>query len=253
MMENRIAGSRVFLNQTEYQKIHNIKTGERCVMVLQDKAGCRYVLKLVKAQCSEADRWREAYQISYEKLSGLTLTQERRRRGIRVPRVLAVYHRIDTDSGSACGLLMEHIDGRPLEKVLHDLTTAELLELLSAVIATVRYVNRHLGYYHMDISPNNILIDCDGDAWLIDYEGAYRLYENNRWIVCSTAAAPTAAEPSVPDAHRCEWQQCRMLLNMLENRLEPSKAAALMEECEAAESPLAKLHLFIRTFRANLF
>lgn len=252
-MENVMMGSRVSLGQTEYHKIHTLKTGDRSVVVLQDNAGRRYVLKLVKAHSRNADKWREAYRISYEKLSGDVLVEPRRRRNVCVPQMLAVYDDIRTDNGRACGLLMEFIEGRMLSAVLPKVSTAELLNILISVANTVRYVDQKLEYYHMDIAPHNIIIDSRSSAWLIDFEGAYLLGEGHRLMVRSTLTSAAAEQPGALRARDCEAEQCRMIMSLLENRLDAAQIATLCRRWQtAADSPLIQLRIELKKLRTTL-
>lgn len=244
-MENRIVCSRVYLDGTEYTNIHNIKTGERSVMILQDMDNRRYVLKLVKNKSRDAETWSETYRRSYQKFGCSLLTDDMMSQNIRIPRALAEYDNISCNGGTAYGILFEHIAGNPLETKLSSIMTNRLLQICESVIMILQYVNRNFQYYHMDISPSNIIIDIDGNAWLIDFEGAYAVNAGSRMAVYSSIASHRIHEFANMNARECEAEQCRMIIEMLENRLGADETAKLIRLCESADAPLEQLHSYI--------
>ena len=245
-MENKIVCSHVYLSGVEYNKIHNIKTGDRGVMILEDGERRRYVLKLVKNTSREAELWRETYSRSYQKLHGSSLRDSIAGTNIRIPCALAEFNNIICGGGSAYGILFEHIEGNSLETVLQSIMTRDLLAICQSVIVILQYVNRNFKYYHMDISPDNIIIDHDGNAWLIDFEGAYAINTGSRMAVYSSTASHRGAFGNM-SAPECEVQQCRMIIDLLENRLGTHEAAELITRCESAEDPLGQLYSCIHT------
>lgn len=67
-------------------------------------------------------------------------------------------------------LVMEHVDGLPLDAYLreHTLPLAARLDLFLAVCSAVQYAHRSL-VVHRDLKPANILVDADGTPKLLDF------------------------------------------------------------------------------------
>lgn len=246
-MENRIVCSRVYLDGKEYTKIHNIKTGERSVVILQDNNSRRYVLKLINDKMRDVEMWRQAYKLSYEKFSGPAPADDMLNPEIRIPRALAEYNDIRCNCGSAYGILFDHIEGNSLETTMHETVIHDLLKICESIILILQYVNRNLQYYHMDISPSNIIIDPEGNAWLIDFEGAYTVNANGNILVCSSFVSRRIYELINMTPHEYEAEQCRMIIGILENRLGADTASRLIKQCESSNSPLEQLHSYIHT------
>ena len=95
--------------------------------------------------------------------------------GLPVPAIWDV----DLDNGR---IVMEKIDGKPLIEVLRDdsMTTEQIQKALFNTGTTVRMLHR-LAVTHGDLSTNNILIDNDCNAALIDFGLSAVEYEVERF------------------------------------------------------------------------
>jgi Kae1-associated kinase Bud32 len=97
------------------------------------------------------------------------------RAGLAVP---ALYD-LDPESGV---MIMQHMPGRPLIEVLRDTSMSSefLLKALASTGAAIRNVHR-LAITHGDLSTNNVLVDENGNASLIDFGLAAVDYEVERF------------------------------------------------------------------------
>ena len=95
--------------------------------------------------------------------------------GLPVPAIWDV----DLDNGR---IVMEKIDGKPLIEVLRDnsITTEQIQKALFNTGTAVRMLHR-LAVTHGDLSTNNILIDNDCNATLIDFGLSAVEYEVERF------------------------------------------------------------------------
>ena len=97
------------------------------------------------------------------------------RAGLQVPALLE----LDPAEGV---MVMERIPGRPLIEVLRDasMSSGQLQYALQSTGAAIRNVHR-LAITHGDLSTNNVLIDDQGNATLIDFGLAVIDYEVERF------------------------------------------------------------------------
>jgi len=76
------------------------------------------------------------------------------------------------DGGSAPDgtpyLVMEHIEGKPIDEYCDRLTVRERLELFRVVCSAVHFAHQNL-VVHRDLKPSNILVTGDGTPKLLDF------------------------------------------------------------------------------------
>lgn len=98
------------------------------------------------------------------------------------PNIARLYDGGTTDDGRPY-LVMEHVDGRPLERYCDDerLTIDQRLALMHRVCAAVQYAHRNL-IVHRDLKPGNILVTADGVPKLLDF-GIAKLLDAHRFGV----------------------------------------------------------------------
>jgi len=65
-------------------------------------------------------------------------------------------------------LVMEYVDGQPLDAALAGQPIESVIDIFLQVCDALAYAHRQL-VLHRDIKPNNILVDRDGDAKLLDF------------------------------------------------------------------------------------
>ena len=79
----------------------------------------------------------------------------------------------DTAPGGAPYLVMEYVDGLPLDRFAdtNRLTLTGRVKLLLPVLEAVEYAHRHL-VVHGDLKPANVLVGPEGEAKLLDFGSA---------------------------------------------------------------------------------
>ena len=65
-------------------------------------------------------------------------------------------------------LVMEYVDGTPIDVYAEGLAPREILELFLGVCGAVSYAHRNL-VVHRDLKPSNILVDANGQPKLLDF------------------------------------------------------------------------------------
>lgn len=75
----------------------------------------------------------------------------------------------DDDETSLMGFLLEYIDGGTLALWME---SADTMKWISQIEATVRQLHR-VGIVWEDVKPDNVMINADGDAVVVDFGGGY--------------------------------------------------------------------------------
>jgi len=65
-------------------------------------------------------------------------------------------------------LVLERVDGRPIDEAVDELTTSERIELVARIADALNVAHRDL-VVHLDIKPENLLVDRAGDPVLLDF------------------------------------------------------------------------------------
>lgn len=65
-------------------------------------------------------------------------------------------------------LVMEYVDGTPIDVYCRDLTLEQKLKLFLSVCDAIAYLHRHL-VIHRDLKPSNILIEAGGTPKILDF------------------------------------------------------------------------------------
>ena len=86
------------------------------------------------------------------------------------PNIVRIYE-VGQHAGSSF-IAMDYIDGRDLEKVMDSrrgpLTVPEAVDIGSQILAGLGFAHTN-GIVHRDIKPSNVLVDSDGQAYLMDF------------------------------------------------------------------------------------
>lgn len=85
------------------------------------------------------------------------------------PNIVTVYDLGDQDSVPY--LVMEYLEGEPLDKIIasrRDLSLADRLDIIIQVCDGLQYAHQH-GVVHRDIKPGNIMVLKDGNVKLVDF------------------------------------------------------------------------------------
>ncbi len=137
-------------------------------------------------------------------------------------------------------LVMEYVDGVPIDHYLADQDVDRVLAVLLQVCDAAAYAHRQL-VLHRDIKPGNILVDADGNAKLLDFGIAKLLQsaegsEESRTI--ERAYTPEYASPEqvfgrpigvASDIYSLGVLLYRLLTGLPPYRVDPHDTAALVQ------------------------
>lgn len=131
----------------------------------------RHYLRGGKAALFSRDRYLFLGTRRVRSFAEFRLLAGMREAGLPVPRPIAAHFRLNGPSYSA-NLITEWIEGaRPLAGALREGKDGQ--EIMRRVGAAAAHFHR-AGICHADLNANNILIDPDGDVWLVDFDRARR-------------------------------------------------------------------------------
>ena len=101
-----------------------------------------------------------------------------------------------TTSGGQSYLVMEYIEGQPIDAYCEDhrLSTRQRLELFRQVLPAVAYAHRNL-VVHRDLKPGNVLVSSEGVPRLVDF-GIAKLLDDGDALTAITA--PSGSSPLTP-------------------------------------------------------
>ena len=108
---------------------------------------------------------------------------------------------------------MEHVAGIPIDQHVGNagLDWRQCVQLLLPVIDAVQFAHAHL-LVHRDIKPDNVLVDTDGRAMLVDFGVAALLSEvDARTAFTEGFASPEQRVGAPPDIRADVWQLGRLL------------------------------------------
>ena len=213
---------RIILDGKTYM-IRSVVEHRDCVMLHLSADNRRYVLKLLRMgdDLSKEERkaWYNAYKARYELFRDNAYVPH-----VRIPRMIALVNSVNAlrYGESTFGVMTEYVNGDRLEErlsFLHDLREKKklMLSVLPDYIDALAYANS-LGYYHMDITPGNLLVDGEGHGWLIDFIGAYvinRELDGSYHYCFSVDARKSMVKGMLTDGRRCEEMQVYMLCRLM--------------------------------------
>ena len=144
---------------------------------------------------------------------------------LRHPNIIQIFDFAHTEDGLYY-MVMEYIDGQPLESFLNaqaPLTLSQTLALFRQIASATQYAHEH-GLIHRDIKPANILLDKKGQAYLTDFGiaqimGMSRLTQTDTKAGTPIYMAPEQIETQPVNAAADVYSLGMLLYKMLTNRL----------------------------------
>lgn len=132
---------------------------------------------------------------------------------------LVILHRTLVTADGRPGLVMEWIDGWPLDEWLQarpDLSLDEKLRLFGGIVRGVAFLHDH-GVIHRDLKPANVIVDSEGEVKIVDF-GLARLHQDARFAAPDNGSigvsgtlhfmAPEQAANG-KGSRRCRWMFTR--------------------------------------------
>jgi serine/threonine-protein kinase len=133
---------------------------------------------------------------------------------------IVVLHELDSDHGNPY-LVMEYLDGTPLDKVIsqrRDLTLIHKLEIIIEVLGALHFAHQS-GIIHRDVKPANVMVLKDGHVKLLDFGIARQenlnLTKSGQLLGTMTYIAPEQLNEEVADARSDVYSTGIMLFELL--------------------------------------
>lgn len=115
----------------------------------------------------------DAHAKDYQTLLDLFRTEARSLAMLEHPNIVRV-HEVFSDNNTAY-MALDFVEGRDLHALIaedgHQMSAAEIRDLLMSLLTAIAHVHAR-GILHRDISPDNILIERNGNPVLIDFGAA---------------------------------------------------------------------------------
>ncbi|MCG8461538.1 MAG: serine/threonine-protein kinase, partial [Holophagales bacterium] len=150
--------------------------------------GRRVAIKVAERSCS--GEVRERFRLERQILADL-----------EHPGIARLYGGGSTEAGRPY-LVMEYVEGSPLDVHGDTLSLVERIRLMIRVSDAVTYAHRHL-VVHLDLGPPNILVDGDGAPKLLDF-GIARCLEEEAAITRDPHRRPRTPAHASPEQLRGE-------------------------------------------------
>jgi serine/threonine-protein kinase len=163
--------------------------------------------------------------------------------GLSHPNIVTIYDTVD-DGGRRC-IVMELVDGRPLDELM-PLEQEVAVDIARQLASALDYAHG-MGIVHCDIKPQNILVEANGKPKLLDFGIARAVTQT--WAMATTVLgtaaymAPEAVEGRRPDVRSDVYSLATVLYEMLSGRLPfegESSAAQTAQRLVADPVPLSK-------------
>ncbi len=113
---------------------------------------------------------------------------------LRHPNIVAV-HEVGEDDGVNY-FTMDVIEGRPLNKIVREgsLTVSDSVEMLRKIAAALHHAHRE-GVIHRDMKPSNIIVNEEGEPFVMDFGLAKELHAVTQLTRTGTAVGTLAYMP----------------------------------------------------------
>ena len=176
-----------------YRAVRCLGCGENGVVVLVEKDGQKYALKLIR-------RGRNSQ--AWEQQIGRFLREAEILQKMNHPNIVKIVHAGFAKETEMPYLLMEHLEGVPLSRLISadSLTVMERIHIIRQIAQAVKAIHA-VGVLHRDIKPENIIITSSGRAVLTDF-GIARVEDSALTMTHETLGSPAYMPPEAFDIHR---------------------------------------------------
>ena len=125
------------------------------------------------------------------------LDEGRRHLRLTHPNIVPVFDVFYADNQNC--LVLKLIEGVSLANILqsrqeHRLSVSEAIPILQGLLSALNYAHMH-GVIHRDVKPSNVLIDKNGQSYLIDFGIALAIGEDRRTRTGQTIGTPHYMSP----------------------------------------------------------
>jgi len=141
---------------------------------------------------------------------------------LKHPSIVKLHDYILDEEDNHVYLIMEYIDGKPLDKILEQpepLYDGEIIDIFYQVLDAIAYIHQE-GKMHLDIKPNNIMVLPDGRIKILDMGISRKIGEVNiQKVGTPKFMAPEQINQEQLGYYTDIWALGITLFNMVTNRL----------------------------------
>jgi serine/threonine protein kinase len=172
----------------EYKVIRNLGAGSMGVVLLVEKDGKNYAMKLLRNDSRSAHPATQRQRFLRE---GQILSQ------ISHPCIVKIYEYAMPEEGQEGNayIVMEFVPGNPLNRLIEQRSLAinDKVGILSQIASALDVVHRH-GIMHRDVKPGNVLVTNEMFAKLMDF-GVARIDDSALTMTAEMIGSPAYMAP----------------------------------------------------------
>lgn len=164
-VESAVIDSKEKINQklpgTNYKIIHHLGAGNNGIVLLVERDGVKYAMKILKREENPSARIRQLKRFTREAkiLSG-----------INHPGIIKIFdYNLDNDN-EVPYIVMEYVQGQSLSRMIAEntLDMSSKIIVLKRIAEAINEVHK-AGVLHRDIKPENILVTPEGNIKITDF------------------------------------------------------------------------------------
>ncbi len=218
---------------SNYRMIRHLGSGASGIVLLVEKDGCRYAMKILRREDDPASRPQQIRRFARE---------ARILSGIRHNGVIRIHDYDLNEEQELPYIVMEYVKGDPLTSFINSpaLSLDRRLEIIGKVAETLYEVHK-AGVLHRDIKPENILITDDGGVKISDFGISRVLGISSSTMTKDIVGSPAYMSPESFEAvknmdHRSDIFSLGVLAYELLTRVRPFQGANIFQIIEAIKT-----------------